>query len=464
MKKLFILCLVTVFILQSCSKDELKKVNSGDADFKRIVIVGASITAGFSSFALYRESQMNSYGAILASQLKKYNLMEGDFKIPYMPDDIGVGIDNAGNLCPRYHLVDTLDCNGNSILDAKPVRPNFNIPLDASLLLSYFTPAKGGPFNLLAIPGAKSYHFISKQYGSYQSIIDIATGAGSIEDGNPFLSRMLSDPGNLTCIDEAMKIDPTFFIIGGDIGGNDVLGYATNGGGDANVDITPLDKFDNTLTKIIQQMTGGGAQGVIGTVPDVTSIAFFRKYHYDDLIIDNEERASLLRLKYPGMNFKVGKNPLVFIDSYGTIRQVEPNELICIDMPYEKVLCGIWGAETPLPQEYVLDKYEIQHIKVATDHYNSTIRRLAGQYNLAVCDWNGTFNSVSNGYYIDGRKYSSDYITGGIFSLDGVHATYIGYAWIANLTIAAINEKYHSNIPMVNLNDYKGLEYPNGKK
>lgn len=457
MKKFFSL-LLTILALLSCEKNNNNEVTAGDANLNRLVVIGASITAGFSSYSLYREGQANSYGAIIANQLKKYNLMEGDFKIPYMPDDIGIGIDNEGNLCPRYKIGDTIDCKGNDIIKPVPVRSNFNMVTDASLMLSYFTPAKGGPFNLLAIPAAKSYHFLSKQYGSYQSIIDIAMGTGSIDDGNPFLSRMLSDPGNITCIDEAMKRDPTFFIIGGDIGGNDVLGYACSGGDGS---ITSNAEFDDAITKIVKQMTSGGAQGILGTIPYVSGIGYFRRYFYNDLIINSQSRVDALRDRYPSMTFNIGRNALVFIDSKGVIRQVEPDELVCLKMPMDKVKCENLGAETPLDSKYVLDKYEIQNVKDATDHYNETIRRLADEYNLGLCDWNATFDKVSKGCYIDGIRYSSDYYYGGIFSLDGVHATYKGYAWIANITIEAINAKYHANIPTVSISDYKGLEFPN---
>ena len=46
---------------------------------------------------------------------------------------------------------------------------------------------------------------------------------------------------------------------------------------------------------------------------------------------------------------------------------------------------------------------------------------------------------------------TSAFLTGGLFSYDGVHPTAFGYAYIANIFIDAINDKYGGEIPPVNL-------------
>ena len=60
----------------------------------------------------------------------------------------------------------------------------------------------------------------------------------------------------------------------------------------------------------------------------------------------------------------------------------------------------------------------------------------------------------------DGIPLSSNYISGGIFSLDGVHLTPRGYAIVANEFIKAINSKYGSNIPLTNITNYTGVKLP----
>ena len=51
---------------------------------------------------------------------------------------------------------------------------------------------------------------------------------------------------------------------------------------------------------------------------------------------------------------------------------------------------------------------------------------------------------------------TADYISGGLFSLDGVHPTNIGYAVVANKMIDVLNEKFDTDIQKVNLLNISG--------
>ena len=68
--------------------------------------------------------------------------------------------------------------------------------------------------------------------------------------------------------------------------------------------------------------------------------------------------------------------------------------------------------------------------------------------------------SAASGIQFDGVKYTATFVTGGTFSLDGVHLTGRGYALIANEFIKAINTTYKSTLPMVNVNSYSGVKFP----
>jgi hypothetical protein len=65
-----------------------------------------------------------------------------------------------------------------------------------------------------------------------------------------------------------------------------------------------------------------------------------------------------------------------------------------------------------------------------------------------------------HGLVEQGVQLSSAYISGGIFSLDGVHLTPRGYAIVANGFISAINAKYGSTIPPVDISNYNGVKFP----
>ena len=55
---------------------------------------------------------------------------------------------------------------------------------------------------------------------------------------------------------------------------------------------------------------------------------------------------------------------------------------------------------------------------------------------------------------VGGIDYSADFVSGGLFGLDGIHPTPFGYAVLANEWIEAINETYGAEIPVVNLFPY----------
>ncbi|MDX5437011.1 MAG: SGNH/GDSL hydrolase family protein, partial [Pontibacter sp.] len=68
--------------------------------------------------------------------------------------------------------------------------------------------------------------------------------------------------------------------------------------------------------------------------------------------------------------------------------------------------------------------------------------------------------SISNGFVRDGVAYSPAFITGNLFSLDGVHPTPRGYAIIANEVIKAINSKYNSSVPQTDITQYRAVLLP----
>jgi lysophospholipase L1-like esterase len=67
---------------------------------------------------------------------------------------------------------------------------------------------------------------------------------------------------------------------------------------------------------------------------------------------------------------------------------------------------------------------------------------------------------AARGIRIDGQAFSTTFVTGQLFSLDGVHLTGKGYAIVANHIIKAVNAKYNANIPQAIVHDYTGIEFP----
>jgi hypothetical protein len=130
------------------------------------------------------------------------------------------------------------------------------------------------------VPGAKSTHIL---YDGFGNPANLATATA-----NPYYTRMASAV-NATVLGDAMAQSPTFFTLS-EIGGNDVLGYATTGG-DGSDPITPSEGgpgvgFDETFEYLVTTLTSGGAKGVVTTVPSINSLPHFTTVPFNAIPLD----------------------------------------------------------------------------------------------------------------------------------------------------------------------------------
>jgi len=418
---------LAIFILSCKPHITIPAVTHGSANFSIYVAVGNSLTSGYSSGALSRNGQLNSYPVMLAGQMKAAG--GGNFKMPLMQE--GNGNDGAGNPMLVLSLV-----NGS----LAPVRDEPATPLD--------NVSAAGPYNDVAAPGARSVDMVQPEY----SLL------------NPFLERFSLQPGVSTMISEAMRNNPTFFTAW--IGSNDVLGYATSGGVGQVAppipspgDITDTSQFRGALNLAISQLTSGGAKGVIANIPDVVSIPYFSTIPYNGLFL-TAAQAAQLNLAYsslPTIHFQEGANAFVVKDptAPGGYRQIKSGELVLLPYLPQIELDG-YGSIYPLTDSMYLDATEINNIFNYTTWYN----QVAQQYGLGLVDMNNYLKELQAGVIYDGQTLSASYITGGAFSLDGIHPTDRGYALITNQFISVINAEFRSHLNYVDVSQYGGLLFP----
>lgn len=496
MKKLLALLALLGIFLFSCKNDDdfIAEIpdpeppieyTSGTANFSNFVAVGNSLTAGFSDAALFIDGQTASYPNMLAENFALAG--GGSFNIPFMADNLG-GVTLGGNPILGNRLI--LDFSSG---DPAPVPVSGMGTTEVSNVLS-------GSFNNMGIPGAKSYHLVAPGYGD---VAGVAVGTA-----NPYFARMASAP-DATVIGDAITQNPSFFTLW--IGSNDILGYATSGGAGVDQtgnpdptsyggnDITDPTAFAGIYDGLLQALTANGADGVLANLPDVTSIPFFTAVPHNPVPLD-AATADLLNAAYAAYNgglaalvgilitqdeadqrmisFEAGEtNAVVLIDEDLTdltgvnpalinMRQATAEDLLVFT---SQTIIGtlanpndptsINGVAVPLADQWVLTPEEQEAVATAQTAYNQTIAALAAQYDLALVDAKAFLDEISvDGVTMsDGSVVTSDYGTGGGFSLDGVHPSPRGYALLANLFIEAINAKYGSNLPGVEPLDYTGL-------
>jgi len=437
-------------------------VTPGTADFTKYVALGDSFAAGYSDGALFKKGQSNSYPNLLAQQFAAAG--GGTFSSPFMAAD-NVGGFSAGGVqvvSPRLFL------------DTATNTPTPVPGVSANTLTERLT----GSFNNMGIPGAKSFHLLFNGYAPL----------------NPYFNRMASAP-TATVLGDALAQNPTFFSLW--IGVNDELGYATNGG-DATLDqLTPTANFSAAYNALATQLSANGRKGVVANLPYVTALPYFTAVPFNAVPL-NAATATQLNGGYAQYNgglaaaqtmglitaaektrrtitFAAGQNAVVMVDSYLTnlsalglpsYRQATSADLLVL--PSRSIIgtavggnpAQINGVSVPLVDKWVLSSDEVAEVKAATDAYNLVIQAAATANNLAFVDAKTVMDQLSTtGLNFDTYNMTSTYVTGGSFSLDGIHPSARGYALITNLFIDAINAKYGSTLKKKDGRDFEIL-YP----
>lgn len=421
-------------------------VSKGSLDVTKYVALGNSITAGYADNALYYDGQQVSYANLLAGQFARIGT--GEFKQPLVsPTSVGIGASGG----PKLILAPHADCLGNTSLSPVPSAASGDFGIFATNIY-----ASHGPFNNMGVPGAKSTTTIYPGYGNP------ANGFGNF---NPFFTRMASNPASASILADAMSQSPTFFTLF--IGSNDVLLHALSG---ATSDvITPSAGvagvgFDASMDAIVTTLISGGAKGAIANIPDITSLPYFTTVPYNGLVLTNQTDVNNLNAAYAplGITFQLGQNPFIIADAAapGGMRKITSSEYVLLSVPQDSLKCKKWGSAKPIPNAYVLTATEVTAIRTAISNYNTKISSLATAHGLAFVDVNQFLIMAETGVTYNGINLNTKFVSGGAFSLDGVHLTPIGNALLANEFIKAINNTYGSTLPLLDATKYSGVKFP----
>ncbi len=403
----FIFLIFSVLFIWGCEVeyDEFKE-SAGDADFSTFVAVGDSYTAGYTDGALGKRGQMCGFSYILSKQIG--DLSTSTFNQPLVSTDGSIGTTEiADGVYNSYYQLKEVDGS------LSPV-PGVG---DASIYTDRLYNAES-PIRNLGVPGAKLSHLL---YSGYSTL-------------NPFYARFASS-SETSVVSDALALNPSFISLW--IGGNDVLTYALEGGeADA---VTDVQTFDTYMNSLASYLFDDDTKGVIANVPDINYLPYFNYIlssgHISFVIVDESVE--------------------------GGIRLLQEGEKVLLTA--KTAIAAGYGLseDMPLPAKYVLDADEIEEIETAIEGYNETIKAVAESYNLAFVDLNALMAEADSvGVIIDGVNYTTDFISGNVFSLDGIHATGKGSAIIANAFISAINEEYGASIPLSDVNDYEGIVFP----
>jgi hypothetical protein len=261
-------------------------------------------------------------------------------------------------------------------------------------------------------------------------------------------------------LSDALAANPTFFSLF--LGVDEVLKYAKSGAKDST--LLTAQQFEVLYAPIVNQMVANGAKGILATIPDVSKMPYFTTIPYNGLNLD-APNATTLNSVYNalGFSFQVGTNPFMIIDPLANsfaVRQMLPGECLLLSVPLDSVKCNQMGVLFPLRNEFVLTNPELEFMRTRIQEYNTVIRSLAAQHNLAVVDVDAFVSNLSDGFVYNGVSMSAKFVSGGAYSLDGVQFNPRGNALLANKFIKAINKQYQARIPELNAGAYNATLFP----
>lgn len=518
MKKIIISTIAVsalLFTVTSCKTDfdtDVKDMlpSKGNADFSRYVALGNSLTSGYRDGALYIDGQNESYPSMIAQQMKLVG--GGEFKQPLMGDNNG-GLLLALSPTAIKQIADTkLYVTG--FADGAPVIANANKNVATTVVNNVLK----GPFNNMGVPGAKVAHLLAPKYGDVAGIGTTANPyfvrfassptASVIDDfvsQNPtffslwignndaLLYALAGADSSIETLTPPAQFKTYYDLLISKIDATKAKGVIANipsvtsipslttiptnpltaavlGKGNVAVGEATIDDLNKNLYGPLNQiLTALGAGDRIKPLSKAAANPLLIK---DESITD-------LGAKIAVAAANSGNPTLIMLApylgaTYGQARQAKSGDLIPLTTKAaigsaETTLpagippsLGARGVSYPFADRYVLIPSEIKEINDAIDAYNVIIKAAANAKGYAFVDANAKLKKLADdsGISWDGVKYTAKFVSGGAFSLDGVHLTGRGYGVIANEFISAINATYNSSLPLVNPNNYSGVTLP----
>ena len=475
---------------------------AGNADFTKFVSVGASLVAGYQSGAFYQGSQDNSLPAILNRQFAQIPGQGGGsstFNQPNINTDLGYNSlfsnPEEGEIFGRFVLttgevpLSALPADA-SVLPAPPnVNPAFQYDGDRSAL------------NNFAVPGITVGQALIPETGDW-SLFQQDPRV------QPYYARFASDPGTSTVAGDMIAAQGTFFLCW--LGNNDVLGYAIGGASEPSILTSPED-FQTRYAGLMQALTADpDIRGVVGNIADVTTIPFFTALPYNFVALD-ESTVETLQPVVSGLNLALnflvvngvisqeeadsrklniaaGQNAALIVDeeltdigeelantdprlaAFAQVRQATPNDLIAFPAALDLAALDLTDptaiVQAILPDSRVLTADEIELIQLRVDAFNAAIPQVIESLGLsgrvAVANTNQVLTELASGaQFSNGVALDASFAPPfGSFSEDGVHPNTRGYAFVGNTFIEAINNKFGSTVPLIDVSTYNGTALP----
>lgn len=415
---------------------------TGSFDAAKYVAIGNSITAGFQSGSVWETEQRNAYPVLIAKQAG-----EANFQAPWIsnPGIYDLAVSGRAEFF-GLKADGTPDIRNNSVQGA--LQPSAaNLPR---------------PYNNLGVPGITIANAVTTS-------IPVTT--------NRYFDLFMRFRGSP--VQQAIALQAQFVSFW--LGNNDILGYATSGGFAPATDTAAFGSRYRQALDSLKKIPN--VKIALANIPDVSSIPFFttagavvraqlqaagatqivyqRGFTATPVAVDKIQSGAadqiFFTLLYSGFSGDPAFAVNIGAPGGGAYRYVAQVAKI----PVSFLLTGIdttqpFGVTTqnPIPTFFILDDAEIAFAQSRTAAFNAII---AGEDQaraevVGVVDANALLAQVGSAAGVvlpNGETLRDDYVSGGAFSLDGVHPSAKAHGVVANEFIKIINREFGANLPLI---------------
>jgi len=420
------LCILLGFCT-ACNPEIESDINLGSLRVQQYVAIGDGYTAGYRNDALYLDGQLFSFPRLFSNQLSTVSNL--GFRQPLLGER-GTGYQYLEEVIPS-------SCEeGISIPVIKSFQPDGSLDNNVS---------SSGPFHNLGIPGLE-----------VNSLFD-----PSLIENNPFYRRITPEDQAISYDQHIMENPSGLYTIW--IGTDELMKYAASGASNDSLLPATSGAYKAAVQSLIDTLLTPSRKTsiLIGNIPDITAFPFFSTISH----IYIQEPSCISAPLFIEVH-----------DANGNLRIREATDtdrilLTARDMIGKPINgTGSWGlsSEFAIDDRFVLDRSEVDLVRSLVENYNLAIQQLVKAYReqsnthrvISVDLNNYLRNATVSGITVDGLDISGEYLTGGLFSLDGKHFTPRGNAFITNLFIESINKNFQAKVPKVNISDYESVVFP----
>lgn len=399
--------------------------SGAQVDFTRYVALGDSLTAGVASFGLEESVQKGSFPALLARQAGvAASFQQPTVSFPGLPTTLELK---------------ALAVTSQGVSPTITPRPGIGQPTNATL---------SRPYNNLGMDGAKTSDILTIRGAITNLAADLQKYAAGEVGKVVYSADLVLRNGQNTAVELALAQQPTFLTVWA--GNNDVLGAALVGVAVDGVTMTTVADFEQQYRTLLGTLRAGAPNAgiVVATIPDVTTIPYV--FTVKPYLVNPANGQKIPLIGEAGL---LTENDYLLLGASSLLARG-------IGIP---VAAG--GTGQPLPEGKVdqgglqagviLRAAEVQAIRARTAELNAIIKRTAASERARVVDIHAAFADIqAHGRVVGGVKLGAAFLTGGIFSYDGVHPQSLGYALVANEFIRVINGDLGGNLAEVNLREF----------